>query len=581
MQYFLEPVEFDYSLLSGNAKAAVDKLDEYPTEMHMCTLPASLYSGTGQHQQYLLINNSRSIHQNTVDHFKNHASVKMYMEAAQARGEDLESAAESCMEMLNVQKTKPGGSSQTRITSFTRKNATEKLTVGLLDRERKELAVVAFLIGTQCAPNKLAHKTWADVKHEMRVDLAEVSVLRSVHYPIVFEAIRLLRMDIFKTGGFVHTEFDFLTVNNTKYLLVAGRTVLDFVIFSDILGVVHWSGFGGAEHVAHLANLTVDRTVPDSVLLCANVVDGALLSASNEYVGEEDTIWCFSHGMALPVKKSLSIQRNPTCLVCLDFNFMHEFGVFVRAHADLVEIVDRLRKAELGNSKGGTKLLLDCLARWESEKRKVCRFVELKGCLIEVARRDDVKRFVADLVKSNLAPRDALKPAFWTRIEAMHGLILQLYAISKASQSEKSVVASLIPYWVNQMRDLATLRQEDEPQAVLEWKRRFLGLVNEQFESILTESSPILLSCLVDPRFADVNQLGVSKELEAELWDTLVEEHLAFKVQRGKLTNDNFELKPAARSTAQGFVESLRDDFVPISKQFQQDLLAGKIMVTQ
>ena len=119
--------------------------------------------------------------------------------------------------------------------------------------------------------------------------------------------------------------------------LVAGRTVVDYTIFSDILGVVHWSCFGGAEHVAQLARLTADRTIPDCVLLCVNTVDGALVAASAEFVGDEDTIWCFSHGMALPVKKSLSLQRTPSCLVCLDFSFIHEFGVYIRAHAELIE----------------------------------------------------------------------------------------------------------------------------------------------------------------------------------------------------------------------------------------------------
>ncbi len=43
-------------------------MDEFPVEMWQCAIP-DLYTGTGTHTDYLLINPDRPFHQNTVDHF--------------------------------------------------------------------------------------------------------------------------------------------------------------------------------------------------------------------------------------------------------------------------------------------------------------------------------------------------------------------------------------------------------------------------------------------------------------------------------------------------------------------------------
>jgi hypothetical protein len=567
--HVLRPVAFDYSLLSGSSKKIVDKLEDYPSEMWECPLPNSLYTGTGKHQKYLLMNASRPAHQNTIDHFKTHGTFMKYMDELRG-GEDIDVAIESAMTMLNAQMVKPGGERRVSIKSFYRKTPAEKKIPKLLDKEKNGIAICAWMIATSVAPNKLEHKTWKDVKNRIGMFVDNPQNLRTVHYPMIFEAIHRLRKDIFVKGGFVHTEFDFLTLNNSKYLIVAGHTCVDFQRFSDILGLVEWSGFGGVEHVAQLARVTIDRTVPNIVMLATNTVDGALESHSEELVGKEDTFWCFAHEHALPIKKSLDLKRFPNSLVALDFSFMHEFGVFIRANSALQDKLSYHRKCS--SSPDGVKnlkLLLDCLARWESEKRKLFRWLELQKALVLLSRDPQVRDFINDLIKSGLAPRDAMKPAHFARCAVMKPIIETLHSISKSSQSEKDVVISRILYWIDDIKNACVL-DEDDPSGIPEWKSSFLQLVTDQFSHIYSEPNVVLLATVCDHRFANLKHFGVADEVIEKVWEQVLAEFVDFTKSQGiiRTNNEDYEVPEDSRVAARSYVSTFRREITKVSVEW-------------
>ncbi len=98
----------------------------------------------------------------------------------------------------------------------------EKSEPGLLDREKKELSICAFLISTHTPLYRLEKKTWKDMCSELHVELHQPDSLRKVHYPLIFESVLRLRRSLFQEGGFIHTEFDFLSAGSAKYLIICG-----------------------------------------------------------------------------------------------------------------------------------------------------------------------------------------------------------------------------------------------------------------------------------------------------------------------------------------------------------------------
>ncbi len=575
---FLKAVPFDLGKLGGASKAAVAKLDEYPTEMWECTIP-DLYTGTGAHNDHFLINPDRPYHQNTIDHFaKSHAKVHTYMVDALARGERTDAAATACLQMFREQAKKSGGT-QTKLTALVRSKAEKPTGAELLIRERKELALALWLLGTQTPLSRLSHKSWADAQRELGINLHSAKELRRVHYPLIFEAILRLRQEVFVTAGFIHTEFDFLTVFNKSILIVCGHTSVGYKLFSDILGIVEFSGFGGAEHVNQLVQETISRVAPNSVLLATNTVDGALRRASEELVGEDDTEWCICHQLALPIKKSLNLDRYPGSVIALDFAFMHHFGVFVRSKSDVTERLDMIRTRRLG-AKSERRLLLDCLARWESEYRKIKRFVELQTDLNGLAK-DELVAIELDLMKAKkLAPLDAFKPRFWARLEAMLPVITLLHQVSKSSQSASSVTISAIPYWLYQITN-ALVRVEDEPVAVSDWKETMLKLTNEQFGDMKGIASNMWAAAMLDPRFADLSLFGVTENVQEEVWDMITEEHIGFKTSRMRVAkkDESFELPDGQVTVAKGHLLTLQEEMPKLAKPFLVKLLAGEAKI--
>jgi hypothetical protein len=165
-------------------------------------------------------------------------------------------------------------------------NKSEQNHFGLLDREKKEIVLTVWLLDSHTPPNRLLRQSWKDVCREFGVPgIHSGKELRRLHYPLVFESMFRMRQALFVRGGFVHTEFDFLDAFSKEYLIVCGRTCVNFALVNDILGIVEWTGTHDASHIAQLARSTIDRICPDSVVLASNTVDGALQAASEKNAG--------------------------------------------------------------------------------------------------------------------------------------------------------------------------------------------------------------------------------------------------------------------------------------------------------
>lgn len=577
--HFLVRVNFDYNKLPGVSQKAVDRMEEFPSQMWQCRIP-HLYTGTGKHADHFLLNPDRPFHQNVIDHFSNaHGQVFRYMSDAMSRGEAADAAAAACLKMFQQQSRKSGGT-QSTLKGFVRtKGEQPSAPEDLLVREKKEVALALWLLATQSPLYRLTNKTWNDVQKEFAIKLHNAKELRYVHYPLIFEAILRLRQDLFAEAGFIHAEFDFLTVHNKSILIIGGHTCVRFRLFSDIIGIVEFVGPASADHVAQMADDSIARVAPKTVLLASNTVDGALRAASRELVGEDDTAWCICHQYALPIKKSLNLERFPASLVALDFAFMHDFGVYVRSQGSVRELLDRLREERLGpNSE--RQILLDCLARWESEHRKLKRFLELKMDLIALSKDADVAQALQQLKDKGRAPSDAFKPKFFERLEAMSPVITLLHQVTKASQSESTVTISAIPFFLLQIKR-SLVRVEDEPEAVAVWKQTLLGLVEEQFGDLNGQASNMWAAAALDPRFGDLTAFGVSKEVQDTVWEQICYEHINFKTTRARLSkNDESYVLPSGQVTvAKGHLETLREEMAFVSKPFVQKLLSGAAKV--
>jgi hypothetical protein len=328
--------------------------------------------------------------------------------------------------------------------------------------------------------------------------------LRRLHYPLIFESVFRMRQALFVKGGFVHTEFDFLDAFSKEYLIVCGRTCVDFKLVNDILGIVEWTGTHDASHIAQLARSTIDRVCPDSVILASNTVDGALQAASESMLGEgreHESNWCFCHQLALPIKKSLDCTKRPGA-VAEDFAFMHFFGVFIRSHSNAQETLDRLRgnRISLQGEKETMQMVMlnDSLARWTSERRKLKRFLQLRVDLIAFSKVASMMELLNEWKHENKAPRDAFKPPFWARLDAMSVVIEKLHKIVKASQSSQTVVISSIPWWLMEI-EKAVILEEDDPSEVRDWKTTFLGLFLKQFADMKRNVNFVWLACALDP----------------------------------------------------------------------------------
>jgi hypothetical protein len=87
-------------------------MNEFPEQMFRC-IAGKHYSGTGSHVEYFLINKGRPYNTNIVDHFQGHSRIKEYMDIAKGKGEDLERAASSILELLDNENRKKTGTQQT------------------------------------------------------------------------------------------------------------------------------------------------------------------------------------------------------------------------------------------------------------------------------------------------------------------------------------------------------------------------------------------------------------------------------------------------------------------------------------
>ncbi len=204
----------------------MESMDAYPEWMWFCPL-GEFTTGPGKHTDFMLLDPKRPLKTNVVEHFKTHERIKLHMDQAKANGEDMECAKNQILTLMQNEQKKTGGS-QLRLTQMARLSSLEKATAGLLDREKKELALCTFLLDTHTPLYRLGKKTWPDLCSQLGLNIHKPDSLRKIHLPLIFEAILRLRRELFSTAGFIHTEFDFLSAGATKYLIVCGRWSTSF-----------------------------------------------------------------------------------------------------------------------------------------------------------------------------------------------------------------------------------------------------------------------------------------------------------------------------------------------------------------
>ncbi len=76
----------------------------------------------------------------------------------------------------------------------------------------------------------------------------------------------------------------------------------------------------------------------------------------------------------------------------------------------------------------------DCLARWESEHRKLKRFLELRKPLNLLCKSKESN--LADVIAEwPVKPSDPFTPSFWKRLKEYWPVIKMLHVMTKETQS--------------------------------------------------------------------------------------------------------------------------------------------------
>jgi hypothetical protein len=88
---------------------------------------------------------------------------------------------------------------------------------GLLPREIKEVALVVWLLDTRTPLYRLEMASWKEFCRQINLDIPKPDHLRRVHFPNIFECFLRLRRRLFEQAGFVHIEFDYMTLGASKF----------------------------------------------------------------------------------------------------------------------------------------------------------------------------------------------------------------------------------------------------------------------------------------------------------------------------------------------------------------------------
>jgi hypothetical protein len=168
----------------------VESMDAYPEWMVLSL--GGIHDWTRKHTDFMLLDPKRPLKTNVVEHFKTHERIKLHMDQAKANGEDMERAKNQILTLMQNEQKKTGGS-QLRLTQMARLSSLEKATAGLLDREKKELALCTFLPDTHTPLYRLGKKTWPDLCSQLGVNIHKPDSLRKIRLPLIFEAILRLR----------------------------------------------------------------------------------------------------------------------------------------------------------------------------------------------------------------------------------------------------------------------------------------------------------------------------------------------------------------------------------------------------
>lgn len=528
--HFLQAVPLQRNLLSDRAQTA-NANKSMAACMWQCTVPDILFTGSGKHCEYLVYSVNRPINTNIIDHFKTHSSLKKHMEDAKMRGLDLATAARNGLQMLEAQAAK--NQPKNIMSYLARQTPAEKAVLELIPRERMELSLCFWSLEKQLAPAVFSGQSWQNLQKQFNISVPTFKTLTLKRYPVVYRAVCQVQQEIVEQAGFFHVDFDFITtgVKTHHALIVCFETCAsDYFLFRGIAGLVYFQGFAGAEHVAQQVELLCNRRFPGAVVIASATVDGALRAAANELVGEENTTHCFAHQLDLVVKRSVDLERNGSelDLVPKDMSMMHHTGVFIRSRAAELSLFNSFRAKILGPG-SELALLKDCLTRWESEHRKLKRFLLLSESLTQMSQSEDSDLFpyLTNLTLSGSAPPDCFRRSFWQRLMDIEPTISKLHQLSKLLQGATFVVSSSIPFWIHEMflfLDIACINV-DFSDAVVRWHKNLRTEFHFQFDQLFCHSNLLLCAAALDPRWADLSVMGVNQSVIDSVWARIEAEH--------------------------------------------------------
>jgi hAT family C-terminal dimerisation region len=574
-----EGVGFDYQKLNPAAQAAVKKEKQAkglsyqaPERMWKCRLNHLATSNPG-HQSYMASNKTSNL-KSHMESF--HEECVKFMDKAFAEDKHKKILETSFQDFLNAQKLGFKGTPQhvlgdRNITSFFGGVKRNAFATSLSKSHRQELAFMLWLVEAEDAFAGLDLKSFKTFQREIGANWRSrkplVDLLRPV-YLFVMES----RKELLEKAGCFATTFDFWNAFGEDYLGITYSVCTEeFRLLTFVLDLVYCSSKKYSEFVAEQVKQCINSHTEKSVHVssvtdtCSNVTSASFM------LTDDDCKNCINHELNLVIKDCFTgtDKKRPTAPLASELmSFINDVIVWIRTNKAERRLFE---KFQMKLSDKVLKMREEHEIRWEGKYRAIERFLSLKKALKALCGeessvfKESLEKFGKRSSRENIESK-----TFWNDVKEIEAIMRVFHIISKQAQAEKEVTLSCIPYWIYQMKK-ACVFKEGEGAACQELKTALLRSIESRLNYYLEENSNVLRCAALDPRMSKLSLWGVSEEVEAAVWEEVVNEQLVF------LESDAEHLKPLKTTILKAQLEEVKVILKEFSNTFYEngDGLAG------
>lgn len=518
-------------------KRAVDGEPEF---MYACMLsPYAIVSEKehpGKHPECFLINMRAVSMQNHMDSFHRDVCVVMQRQYEDDCHEDrLLKARDMFFDTQQRAALTPSVRAGRPICSFFQ--PVKKSKYRLSSTEKTEIALMLWLVESECSFNSLRHQAFATFKsiagfNGIRGQTCLTDLIRPLH------AVALQHQEKrIQACGFFSTTFDYWKgVCGDDYLGITYHACDDdFNLVECVLDLVYTPNKKFSVNIATQVQACVNSHTTDECIHVASVTDKAAdVKKASQMLTGDDAKWCFNHEIKKVIDDCFegTTATPATALLAKKVTVLiRDVSAWVRTDKDENMLLCAMQKVEKP-----VQLLVENDTRWEGKFRSVERFLRLRAALVEMKPETGsqlwtmmAKDFDPDVAFPGFAREasGAEQDAFWRLVTQIKDILGTFHKASMFVQGEEYPTLSSIPYWCWRITNsLAAVT--DDAIAIKELKTALKASFKKRTRYYMTTCNNALKAAALDPRFADLARLGVDDVTISEVWFSIKEEELQF-----------------------------------------------------